>query len=162
MRTCREWEQTIVEYVDGVCQPDVAQRLESHLASCEACAKAVREQLWLKRAVAQLERERAPAHLARRIRDHARACARRRSLTRFLMRTSLALTAAAAIVVAVWWGISRPTAVPLSSVEEPTVAQAIVQEYVGATSSDGFSDPSLQMLAREAQMKTLRLEPMSQ
>ncbi|GIV15660.1 MAG: hypothetical protein KatS3mg022_1095 [Armatimonadota bacterium] len=162
MRTCREWEQTIVEYVDGVCQPDMTQKLESHLASCEACAKAVQEQLWLKRAVAQLEREHAPAHLARRIRDHARASVRRRSLTRLLVQTSFAATAAIAVLITLWWNLLRPEAVTVLPAEEPTVAQAIVQEYVGATSNDGFSDPSLQMLAREAQMKTLRLEPMSQ
>lgn len=162
MKTCREWEQTIVEYVDGVCPPDIAQRLEGHLASCRACAEAVREHLWLKRAVAQLEREHAPAHLARRIRDHARASVRRRSLTRLLVRTSFAAAAAIAVVVAFWWNPLRPETVTVLPAEEPTVAQAIVQEYVGVTSNDGFSDPSLQMLAREAQMKTLRLEPMSQ
>lgn len=162
MSVCREWEQTIVEYVDGVCQPDAAQKLHKHLATCEACAKAVREQLWLKRAVAQLQPEHAPAYLARRIRDHARTSTRRRSLRVWMVRTSLAVTVCAALGWVMWWGILRSTPVAPSSAEEPTVAQAIVQEYVGATSSDGFSDPSLQMLAREAQMKTLRLEPMSQ
>lgn len=162
MKVCREWEQTIVEYVDGVCQREAAQSLEAHLASCEACARAVHEQLWLKEMVAQLQPEHAPAHLARRIRDHARASVRRRSLTRTVMRLSFAATAVAAMVTAFWWNSSRPAAVPALPAEEPTVAQAIVQEYVGATSSDSFSDPSLQMLAREAQMKVLRLEPTSQ
>lgn len=162
MNTCTEWEQTIVEYVDGVCPPDTAQKLEAHLASCKACAETVREHLWLKRAVAQLEREHAPVHLARRIRDHARASVRRRSLTRLLVRTSFAATVAVVGGIALWWNLLRPEVATVPPAEEPTVAQAIVQEYVGVTSSDGFSDPSLQMLAREAQMKTLRLEPMSQ
>lgn len=162
MKVCREWEQTIVEYVDGVCQREAAKSLEAHLASCRACARAVHEQLWLKQMVAQLQPERAPAHLARRIRDHAGASVRRRSLTRTVMRLSFAATAVAAAVTAFWWNSSRPVAVPALPAEEPTVAQAIVQEYVFATSSDGFSDPSLQMLAREAQMKVLRLEPTSQ
>lgn len=162
MKACGEWEEAIVEYVDGVCQPDTAQKLESHLASCEGCAKTVREQLWLKRMVAQLERDPAPDHLARRIRDHARTSVRRRSLTRLIVRTSFAAAATVATVAVVWWGSARYRTVPVLPSEEPTVAQAIVQEYVGATSSDGFSDPSLQMLAREAQMKTLRLEAMWQ
>ncbi|MGC8784993.1 MAG: anti-sigma factor family protein [Armatimonadota bacterium] len=162
MKTCREWEHAIVEYVDGVCPPDTAQKLEAHLASCKACAEAVREHLRLKRAVAQLEREHAPAHLARRIRDHARASLRRRSLARLLMRASFAATAATAVVFVLWWNLLRPEMATVPPAEEPTVAQAIVQEYVGVTSHDGFSDPSLQMLAREAQMKTLRLEPVSQ
>ncbi|GIV20900.1 MAG: hypothetical protein KatS3mg023_2651 [Armatimonadota bacterium] len=161
MRTCTEWEQVIVEYVDGLCQPEAAQRLEKHLACCEACAKAVRDQLWMKQMVTQLERERAPAHLARRIRDHARASLHRRSWTRFVLRWSFAATAVAVVVVALWWNTFRPDTVPTPSSEEPTVAQAIVQEYVGATSSDGFTDPSLQMLTREAQMRVLRLEPTS-
>lgn len=162
MKACKQWESTIVEYVDGVCQPEAARKLESHLADCEACVGAVREQLWLKHAVSQMERERAPGYLARRIRDHARVASRRRAFTRLFVRTSFAVSAAVVMVLAVWWGHLRPTSDPVSSAEESTVAQAIVQEYVGAASSDGFSDPSLQMLAREAQMRTLRLEPMSQ
>jgi hypothetical protein len=115
----------------------------------------------MKRMVAQLEHEHAPAHLARRIRDHARASLRHRSWTRFVLRWSFAATAVAVVVVALWWNTFRPDTVPTLSSEEPTVAQAIVQEYVGAISSDGFSDPSLQMLTREAQMKVLQLEPTS-
>lgn len=161
MKVCKEWEQTIVEYVDGVCQPDAVQRLEAHLASCEACARAVRDQLWMKRMVAQLEPEHAPVHLARRIRDHARTSLRHRSLTRTAVRLSFAATAVIVVIAALWWNTLHQSMVAPPSSEEPTVAQAIVQEYVGATASDGFSDPSLQMLTREAQMKVLRLEPTS-
>jgi anti-sigma factor RsiW len=162
MNACQQWEHTIVEYVDGVCQPEAAQQLQAHLMTCEACASTVRQQLWLKEAAAQLPREHAPAYLSRRIRHHARASLRRRGAVRFLGRASVATAVAAAAVLALWWGTVRSDRAVLLPAEEPTVAQAIVQEYVGAISNDGFHDPSLQLLARETQMKTLPLEPTAQ
>ncbi|MCS6950287.1 MAG: zf-HC2 domain-containing protein [Armatimonadota bacterium] len=160
MKACREWEQAIVEYVDGVCAPEAAGRLEAHLAQCAACAKAVEAQRWLKAALAQLERERAPAYLTRRIRDRARTTAVRRVRGRQVRRLVYA-AAASVVVVMGWWAASNWTSESMPPAEEPTVAQAIVQEYVGATASDGFADPSLQMLAREAQLKSLGEEPRS-
>jgi len=162
MKACREWEQFIVEYVDGVLDEQPRRSLEIHLASCKACAEAVKVQRWAKLVVAQLERECAPDYLSRRIRHHARDSLRRQGAIRLLARASFATAVAATLLLMLWWGNLRPEKMPVVPVEEPTVAQAIVQEYVGAMSNDGFSDPSLQLLAREAQMKTLRLEPMAQ
>ncbi len=162
MKACREWEQLIVEYVDGVIEEQPRRSLEAHLASCKACAEAVKVQRWAKQVVAQLEREHAPDYLSRRIRHHARGSLRRQGAIRLLARASFATAVAATLLLVLWWGNLRPEKMPVVPAEEPTVAQAIVQEYVGAMSNDGFSDPSLQLLAREAQMKTLRLEPMAQ
>lgn len=162
MKACREWETTIVEYVDGVCQPETAAKLEAHLARCEACARTVQEHLQLKQALAQLAPEHAPAHLSRRIRDHARSAGHRRRVVQMATRLSFAAAAAAVVAVALWWNASRQQMPVVPSTDESTLAQAIVQEYVGATSSSGFSDPSLQMLTREAQMKTLKMEPVLQ
>ncbi len=161
MKACREWEQFIVEYVDGVIEEQPRRSLEAHLASCTACAEAVRVQRWAKQVVAQLEREHAPDYLSRRIRHHARGSVRRQGAIRLLARASFATVVAASLLLAFWWGNLRPEKMSAVPVEEPTVAQAIVQEYVGAMSNDGFTDPSLQLLAREAQWKTLRLEPIA-
>lgn len=159
MKACREWEQAIVEYVDGVCAPAVAHELESHLSRCAACAEVVKTQRWLKSALAQLGREHAPAYLTRRIRDHARVALRQRPRARAAVR--LAWATAFCVVAIGWWAVSRFRATPTSPAQEPTVAQAIVLEYVGATANDAFADPSLQLLAQEAHAKTLRLEPTS-
>lgn len=159
MEVCREWETAIVEYVDGVCQPETAQRLEAHLARCEACARAVLAQAQVKQALAQLEAEHAPAYLSRRIRDHARTAMRRRRLARFTVRLAFATAAMTVAVIVLWWGAYRPSLLMPPPTDESTLAQAIVQEYVGATSTGDFSDPSLQMLAREAQLKSVKMEP---
>lgn len=159
MKACREWETAIVEYVDGTCQPETAQRLEAHLARCEGCAQAVLVQAQVKQALAQLEAEHAPAYLSRRIRDHARSAVRRRRLTRSTVRLAFAAAAMSAVVAALWWNASRQSLLTPPSADEPTLAQAIVQEYVGATSTGEFSDPSLQMLAREAKLKSVKQEP---
>lgn len=159
MKACRQWENTIVEYADEVCEPEAARRLEVHLAHCEACAQAVRQQKWIKHALTQVDTEHAPAYLARRIRDHARSALRRRTLARLIVRLSFAVTAVGVAVVALWWNASRQPLPPAPPTDESALAQAIVQEYIGTTAGGGFSDPSLQMLAREAQMKTLRMEP---
>lgn len=160
MRACREWEPAIVEYVDGVCAPSVAQQLEVHLSRCTACAEAVEAQRWLRAALAQMERERAPAYLTRRIRDRGRAALPQRTRARRVGRL-VWVTALCALAASGWWGASRFTARPVVPGEEPTVAQAIVTEYVDATANDAFADPSLQLLAQEAHTKTLRLEPTS-
>ncbi len=163
MEACREWQEAIVEYVDGRCALETAVRLERHVSTCEACAHAVHEQQWLKQAMRQVPPQHAPAHLSRRIRDHARASLRRRSAVRTVWRLSFATTAVAVLaVLGWWWNASREPVLPALPQEDSTLAQAIVQEYVGATAHDGFSDPSLQMLAREAQMKTLRAVSVSQ
>ncbi|MEJ5252794.1 MAG: zf-HC2 domain-containing protein [Chthonomonadetes bacterium] len=162
MKACREWERTIVEYVDGLCPPEMMAKLEAHLASCEACARTVQEHLQLKQALAQLAPEHAPAHLSRRIRDHARSAVYRRRVVQTAVRLSFAAVAAAVSAIALWWSVSHQSMPVTPSTDESTLAQAIVQEYVGATSTSGFSDPSLQMLTREAQMKTLKMEPMLQ
>lgn len=159
MKACREWEVAIVEYVDGTCRPRTAQRLEAHLARCEGCAQAVPVQAQVKQALAQLEAEHAPTYLTRRIRDHARTVVRRRRLARFTVRLAFAATAVSAMVAALWWNASRQSLLTPPPADEATLAQAIVQEYVGATSTGDFSDPSLQMLAREAQLKSVKIEP---
>lgn len=161
MNACREWEQVIVEVVDGHRATDRARALERHLAVCEGCRRAVEQQTWLKQTLSELPREQAPAFLTRRIRDHVRVGVRRRALARVACRVSIAV-AAAVLVAVVWWNASDPFSTRTLTLDEPTVAQAIVQEYVGASSNSGFSDPSLQMLAREAQMQTLRMESSAQ
>lgn len=161
MKACREWETIIVEYVDGMCSPEMVADLEAHLARCEACARAVQEHLQLKQALTQVAPEHAPAHLSRRIRDHARSAMYRRRVVHMATRLSFAAAAAIAGVV-LWWSVSRQPTPAVPSTDESNLAQAIVQEYVGATSTSGFSDPSLQMLTREVQMKTLKMEPVLQ
>lgn len=159
MKACREWQNTIVEYVDGVCEPETAQRVEAHLAHCPACAQAVQTQQRVKQAVAQIDKQHAPAYLARRIRDRARSAIRRRNLARLIVRLSFALTAALA-VIALWWNEAHQLSSLAPPADETALAQAIVQEYIGTTAGSGFSDPSLQMLSREAQMKTVKMGPM--
>jgi len=159
MKACRQWEQLIVEYVDGVLQEPHRRSLEDHLATCMGCAEAVETQRWTKQAVAQLERGHAPAHLSRRIQHHARASWGRQRTMRLLSRVSVAAALAAAMLLAFWWSNLRPNVTSLVPADEPTIAQAIVQEYLGAMHNDGFSDPSLQLLARETQLQILRLEP---
>jgi flagellar biosynthesis/type III secretory pathway M-ring protein FliF/YscJ len=78
---------------------------------------------------------------------------------RLLSRVSVAAALAAAVLLAFWWSNLRPNVTSLVPADEPTIAQAIVQEYLGAMHNDGFSDPSLQLLARETQLQILRLEP---
>lgn len=158
MKACREREQAIVEYVDGTCEPQAARELEAHLARCAGCAEAVRAQQWLKQALAQLERDRAPAYLSRRIRDHARVALWQRARARRTLRLA---AAAAAVAVVGWWGASQLAPAPVPPAEEQALAQAILQEYAGSAANDGFADPSLQLLAREAHLGTLSPESRS-
>ncbi len=161
MEACREWQATIVDYVDGRCEPETAHELESHMASCEACRRALQAQQWIKQEVAQVPPQHAPAHLSRRIRDRARTARRQQAVARLWLRASFALTAVILLVALVWLHGVRQSSSRIYP-EEPTLVQAIVQEYVGATAHDGFSDPSLQMLEREAQLKRVRVELVSQ
>lgn len=160
MKTCREWEQAIVEYVDGTCEPQAARELEAHLARCAACAQAVRAQQWLKQALTQLERDRAPAYLSRRIRDHARVALWQRARARRTLRLAAAVTVVTAMVVG-WWGVSRLTPASVPAAEEQALAQAILQEYAESAANDGFADPSLQLLAREVHLRTSLAESRS-
>lgn len=162
MKACREWQDAIVEYVDGRCAPEKARKLESHLSTCEACAAVVREHRRLKLVVAQIPSVHTPAHLTRRIRDRARVERQRQLKSQWLVKFSFAAIGAALLAAALWWKVAPHHLPPSLPPDEPTLAQAIVQEYVGTTTHDAFSDPSLQMLARDAQMKVVQEEPISQ
>lgn len=153
MNACREWVEPIIEYVDNRCPPETAHRLEVHLQTCSSCARVVEQQRWVKQALLQVEKELAPADMSRRIRHHARASVRRMRTMHLVRRLTFASMLLLATVV-VWWTAARS---PRPSVEEPSLAQAVAQEYVGMTSSGGFSDPSLQLLDREARMQNVHI-----
>lgn len=60
---CEEWAGLLQPYVDGELDLDEQERVAAHLESCGPCRSAVGEQVWVRRTLAELERDRAPQAL---------------------------------------------------------------------------------------------------
>jgi mycothiol system anti-sigma-R factor len=67
---CRAVVTSVWDYLDGHCAPELAERVDAHLASCTPCLRLRELQGHFLASVAELrERSRAPAHVHNRVRE---------------------------------------------------------------------------------------------